>query len=245
MNVTDRLTTLLILVVIACLAWWIAGPQGSQVRYQGNALPTGYQAAQALVAPAMAADPSRSTAANWSGKLQLPFDSAEGWRYTGGPHAAWMPPQHIDRVALDFAPPSNWQSDKKACDPAPEWARAIMPGKVTRADDGRLWLVGPDGWEALYLHLSDMPAAGTELAAGDPVGHPACEGSKLRSDGAHVHLAVMHNGKWVLPELGGWTFKPAGGEYQGTAERGGERRCSIQVATRESGCASDMPATAP
>lgn len=236
---TDRAATLAIFGVIALLGWWIAGSQPTPRRFQGSAQPADGQVAQSMVT-----GPMGQADAAWSGALRLPFDAAEGWRYTGGPHAAWMPPQHVDPVGLDFAPPSNWQSDKKACDPATEWARAIMPGEVTRADDGRLWLVGPDGWEALYLHLSDMPAAGTRLAAGDPVGHPACEGSNLRADGAHVHLAVMHDGKWVVPVLGGWTFESAGGSYQGTAERDGERRCSVQVAARERGCSSEMPAQA-
>lgn len=223
------------ILALALAACWLA-VGALRPRTDG---PGPIRAASAEGAPAGA---TATAPPGWTGELRLPFDAAEGWRYTGGPHAAWMPPDHSDPVALDFAPPSNWTGAGSACDPAPEWARAIMPGEVTRADDGRLWLVGPDGWEALYLHLSDMPAPGTTMAAGDPVGHPACEGSNLRSGGAHVHLAVMRGGEWTIPVLDGWTFTAAGGEYAGVATRGGERRCSIQVAARDQGCETIMPA---
>jgi hypothetical protein len=153
--------------------------------------------------------------------LRLPFDAAEGWRYTGGAHPAWRAP-HTAPVAVDFAPPSNFVDGMAGrthvCQPAPEWALSPLAGTVTRSDDARLWIVGDDGHtEVLVLHMSDQPAVGTHLAAGDRIGHPACQGSNLSSNGAHIHLAVMVDGAWVLPVLDGWTFEAGRAPYHGLA----------------------------
>lgn len=171
----------------------------------------------------------------------LPFPAGETWYFTGGPHAAWRPP-HTDQVALDFAPPDM----PERCQASSHHATAIMAGTVTRADAGRLWLVGDDGrTEALYLHLTEPVAVGSRVAAEDPLGRPSCEGNEsgLSSGGAHIHLAVMVDGAWVLPVLGGWAFEPGGAAYHGFARNPqGSERCPGPF-VREmgmAGCPSDM-----
>lgn len=142
---------------------------------------------------------------------------------------AWMPPS--PSTALDFA-----SNDGKGA------TRAVCPGTVTRADDGRLWLVcAGHGIEVLYLHQRDQVTVGTTVSAGDVIGWPACEGADLRCNGPHVHLAVMRDGAWTVPTLDGWTFTAAGGEYRGVATRGSERVCSIQVLATEQACTADWP----
>lgn len=226
---TTRLAPAVLILATLAAAWFLAGaiaradaPRVAASNYIKNSN------SSATATPA------------WDGRLVLPFDVSEGWRFTGGNHQPWMAPGDPP-VALDWAPPSNWTTDKAACDTAPEWARAIMPGTVTRADDGRVWLEGPDGWAALYLHMDAPVAVGTVVEPGDPIGHPSCVGSRLRSDGAHVHLAVWRNGAFVSPVLDGWAFEPAGFRYQGAATRGSERVCSIQLAATEQGCSSEWP----
>ena len=141
----------------------------------------------------------------WSGELQLPFAPGESWAYTGAPHMAWMPPS--PSTALDFA-----SNDGTGL------ARAVCPGTVTRADTGRLWLVcNGHETEVLYLHQREPVPVGTIVKAGDVVGTPACEGSDLRCNGPHIHLAVMKGGEWIVPTLSGWTFAAVGAEYEGTA----------------------------
>jgi len=174
-------------------------------------------------------------------RLLLPWAEGQRWHYTGGPHGAWGVASAWG--AIDFAPPSL-----VGCQAAPEWVLAAAPGLVTWSQDG-LVLVDLDGdgnegtgWVMAYLHMAGQGRAelGQWLEAGDPVGHPSCEGGV--ADGAHLHLARRYNGEW-LPASGGpaplelsaWTFRSLGGEYDGsmlhaelgtrmavTSRRGGE-----------------------
>jgi hypothetical protein len=64
------------------------------------------------------------------------------------------------------------------------------------------------------------------LEAGDPIGHPSCEGGK--STGTHIHIARKYNGEWMLAEgplafnLEGWVAYNGGAPYFGTMTRFGE-----------------------
>jgi hypothetical protein len=55
---------------------------------------------------------------------------------------------------------------------------------------------------------------GTFVNAGDPLGHPSCEGG--RSTGTHIHIARKYNGEWMVADgtipfvLSGW--RPIRGE---------------------------------
>jgi hypothetical protein len=158
-------------------------------------------------------------------EMQLPFDRNKTWALTGGPHTAWG--RGDPWAALDFAPPSA----AGGCEPTAEWAVAVAPGVVARSEPGlvELDLDGDGdprtGWVVFYLHLgSDGRAAeGTLLQAGDPIGHPSCEGGE--STGSHVHIARKFNGQWIpaagtIPfNLNNWIPKDGEEEYQGSMTR--------------------------
>jgi hypothetical protein len=82
------------------------------------------------------------------------------------------------------------------------------------------------GWVLLYLHIEGRHRApeGTFLQAGDPVGHPSCEGGF--ATGTHVHIARKYNGEWIsaggdIPfVMDGWTAHEGDAPYQGTLTRG-------------------------
>ncbi|MCB0215058.1 MAG: M23 family metallopeptidase [Caldilineae bacterium] len=176
--------------------------------------------------------------------LLLPWAEGQRWHYTGGPHGAWGVASAWG--AVDFAPPSL-----VGCRAAPEWTLAAAPGRVTWSDTG-LVLVDLDGdgnegtgWVLAYLHMASegRVAVGRWLEAGEPLGHPSCEGGV--ADGAHLHFARRYNGEWlpaaggpVPMELSGWRFSSLGGEYDGSMQHPeqGER---MAVTSRRGG-ASDL-----
>jgi LasA protease len=159
--------------------------------------------------------------------LQLPFETGKEWSYTGGPHAAWDVGSAW--AALDFAPPGN----ALGCVPSDEWVVASAPGLVVRSIDGAV-LVDLDGdgyeqtgWVLFYMHIEsrDRVPVGTQLKAGDRIGHPSCEGGV--SQGTHTHFARKYNGEWIAADgpipfvLDGWVSQGLGAEYDGTLTRAG------------------------
>lgn len=149
-------------------------------------------------------------------EMQLPYKNDVGWAFTGGPHTGWgsMAPW----AALDFAPPSS----VTGCYPSAMWAAAVADGLVVRDGQGILVLdLDGDGdertgWVVFYLHVAekDRVSVGTFVNAGDPLGHPSCEGG--RSTGTHIHIARKFNGEWMVADgmipfvLSGW--RPIRGE---------------------------------
>ncbi len=142
--------------------------------------------------------------------MMLPFPADEAWAYTGGPHTGWgsMAPW----AALDFAPPSG----VTGCFESPLYTTAVADGLIIRDGDGILVLdLDGDGdertgWILFYLHIAEdgrLPV-GTAVKAGDPLGHPSCEGG--RSTGTHIHVARKFNGEWIIADdvipfdLAGW-----------------------------------------
>lgn len=154
--------------------------------------------------------------------LQLPFGPGETWAFTGGPHLAWDAGTPFG--ALDFAPPG----EALGCVESDNWVTAVADGLVTRTGDGVVILDldgdGSEGtgWVILYMHIEsrDRVQPGTFLHAGDPLGHPSCEGGI--SSGTHVHLARKFNGVWMAADgtvpfnLSGWIASGTGEEYVGT-----------------------------
>lgn len=174
-------------------------------------------------------DPWQSDIAHLPGSLaqpefRLPFSTGEVWAFTGGPHTGWG--QGEPWAALDFAP-----GEGKGCFGSALWVTAITEGDVVRTDTGTVVLdLDGDGdertgWVIFYLHVgkTDRAQVGDHLLAGQPLGHPSCEGGS--STGTHVHIARKYNGEWIeaagtLPfVMEGWTPVEGGAPYAGTLTR--------------------------
>lgn len=174
-------------------------------------------------------DPWQNDVAHLPGSLsqpefRLPFSAGEVWAFTGGPHAGWGNGEPW--AALDFAP-----GEGHGCFGSSLSAIALADGTVVRADTGIavLDLDGDGdertGWVIFYLHLgkTDKARVGDHLLAGQPIGHPSCEGGE--STGTHVHIARKFNGEWIeaagaLPfVMEGWTPLDGGAHYVGTLTR--------------------------
>jgi len=154
-------------------------------------------------------------------EMQLPYKNDVGWAFTGGPHTGWgsMAPWS----AIDFAPPST----VTGCYPSGMWTTAVADGLVVRDGDGIVVLdLDADGdertgWVVFYLHVAerDRVSVGTTVKAGDPLGHPSCEGG--RSTGTHVHIARKYNGEWLPADgtipfvLSGWRPIRGATQYSG------------------------------
>lgn len=154
-------------------------------------------------------------------EMLLPFEKGLTWSYTGGPHAAWGPDGVL--AALDFAPPA----DEHGCAPSTEWVTAAAGGLVVRSRLGQVVIdldgdgYEQTGWDLFYLHIANLDriALNTWVNAGDPLGHPSCEGGN--ATGTHVHIARKYNGEWIpadgpLPfNLGGWVAHNGAKVYEG------------------------------
>jgi LasA protease len=159
--------------------------------------------------------------------LQLPFEKGVLWYFTGGPHMGWD--TGSAPAALDFAP-----VDAGACNVSSAWEVAVADGKIVRAGNGSVILdLDGDGneqtgWTILYLHVAsqDRVAVGQVVKAGDPIGHPSCEGGYATV--THLHLARRYNGYWIpaggtIPfTMDGWAAESVGIEYDGFLNRKGE-----------------------
>jgi LasA protease len=160
--------------------------------------------------------------------LSLPFTPGQIWAFTGGPHGAWE--RDGAWAAIDFAPGST----QSGCVDNNKFAVASAAGLVTRSENGVLALdLDGDGreetgWVLIYLHLAEKGRVpkGAWVEAGDPLGHPSCEGGY--STGTHLHIARKYNGEWIVADgplpfvLGGWTVHAGELPYQGTMTRGEE-----------------------
>lgn len=157
--------------------------------------------------------------------IQLPFEPGKPWAYTGGPHTGWGSAHPW--AAIDFAPPSV----AGGCVYSDQWVTAVANGVVTRSETGivELDLDGDGdphtGWTVFYLHLATDGRAplGKVVIAGEPIGHPSCEGGS--STGTHVHIARRYNGEWVAAygvlafNFEGWIVQSNGTAYYGTLNR--------------------------
>lgn len=153
--------------------------------------------------------------------MKLPFPAGSTWAYTGGPHTGWG--EGAPWAALDFAPPAV----VGGCTPTDAWATAVADGYIVRAGHATavIDLDGDQdehtGWVVYYLHLANEGRIreGTNVIAGDRMGHPSCEGGS--STGTHVHIARKFNGEWIEASgplafnLEGYTAVSSGRAYQG------------------------------
>lgn len=159
-------------------------------------------------------------------QFQLPFEKGIEWSFTGGPHGGWG--DGSAWAALDFAPPGDLD-----CSPNDEWVVALADGLIVRSDDGSVVqdLDGDGheqtGWTILYLHIEnrDRVQSGTQLQAGEIIGHPSCEGGV--SNATHVHIARRYNGEWIPADqyipfnLDGWVSSGTGNVYDGFLSKDG------------------------
>ena len=158
-------------------------------------------------------------------EMVLPFEAGKTWAYTGGPHTGWG--SGLPFAAIDFAPPS----EASGCVQSQEWATAVADGVITHHDTGVLELdLDGDGdprtgWVVLYLHIAtrDKAPVGKVVRAGEPFGHPSCEGGT--STGTHIHIARKYNGEWIAADgrlafnLEGWVAENGDTPYQGYLRR--------------------------
>jgi murein DD-endopeptidase MepM/ murein hydrolase activator NlpD len=157
--------------------------------------------------------------------MRLPFTDGVTWSYTGGPHGGWD--SGSAWAALDFAPPG----EGGGCAIHSAWVVAVADGYIVRAKDGAVIQdldndgYEQTGWNVLYMHIAsqDRVQPGTYVFAGQPIGHPSCEGGV--SNATHLHLARKYNGEWIAADgnipfiLDGWVSSGDGREYFGFLTR--------------------------
>ncbi len=160
-------------------------------------------------------------------EMALPWEQGTMWYLTGGPHGAWG--SYSGWAALDFAPAST---EELGCTPAPEWVRAVCPGRVVRSENGEVMVDLDDdgfegtGWVVFYLHVAsdERVPVGTWLETGDKIGHSSCEGGW--GTAGHLHIARRYNGRWIEAEgpvpfvMDGWAPISYGIEYDGALIKG-------------------------
>lgn len=160
-------------------------------------------------------------------EFTLPFLPGLTWAYTGGPHTGFGEGEPL--AAIDFAPGSI----ASGCVPADVFVTAVASGVVARSDLATVVLdLDGDGdertgWVVFYFHIAtqDRAPVGKALKAGDPLGHPSCEGGE--ATGTHVHIARKYNGEWIpaggiIPfTLDGWVAHQGSKAYEGTLTKGG------------------------
>jgi LasA protease len=159
-------------------------------------------------------------------ELILPFEANSLWSFTSGPHTVWD--LAGAQAALDFAP----AAEISGCVDTAAWVLAVADGLVLRSEFGAVVQdlsgdgIEQTGWAILYMHIQSdgRVEPGTYLRAGDPIGHPSCEGG--RANGTHLHIARKYNGEWIaaggsLPfVLSGWTAHNGLQPYEGSLTRG-------------------------
>ncbi len=144
-------------------------------------------------------------------ELHLPFEPGQVWFYTSGPYGPAGPGSPPS--AIDFSPPP---AELEGCHLSVEWVTAAAGGVVVRATGSEL-VVDTDGdgfegsgWTHHYRHLADFQrvAEGTEVDAGDRLGHPSCD------DGAEtvtrVGFSRRYNGVWIEADYPGAPLVMAG-----------------------------------
>ncbi len=160
-------------------------------------------------------------------ELRLPWAQGETWYFTGAPHPGWGTLGAW--AALDFATSER----NLGCEVSKQWVTAAAAGRIIVSEHGAVWQDLDDdgflgtGWTLLYLHIAehDRVTVGTYVQAGDPLGHPSCEGGI--STAAHLHFAWRYNGVWMPVDhpvrpmtLSGWYAEASAQAYDGILIKG-------------------------
>jgi hypothetical protein len=195
----------------------------TQLSYQQDIGPEGIaRVYQNLFGDPWAADQPHIPGSLQQPEMLLPFESGKTWAYTGGPHTGWGTGEPW--AAIDFAPPGV----ASGCSTSSEWNTAMASGVIARSETGILEIdLDGDGdprtgWTVFYLHVAtrDRAPLGTIVEAGDPIGHPSCEGG--HTTGTHIHIARKYNGEWIPADgplalnMEGWVAHNGNQPYQGT-----------------------------
>jgi LasA protease len=101
------------------------------------------------------------------------------------------------------------------------------------------------GWVVFYLHLQDQDKVktGMKVKAGDPLGHPSCEGGE--ATGTHQHIARKYNGEWmpadgIVPfRMDNWTVHSSSVAYKGYMTRNGVTVTACDCSDKNSQLESD------
>lgn len=163
--------------------------------------------------------------------MRLPWNNGNTWYYTGGPHSAWG--DWAAWAAIDLTPGDLAGSG--SCNPSRDWVISASPGKVIRAEHGRVMVsLGKSnfqgsGWAVMYMHIASggRVAPETLVNPGDRIGHASCEGGD--ADASHLHFARLYNGQWIDPEtvpfvLSDWRVTSLDQQYDGKMIRGNDSR---------------------
>jgi LysM repeat protein len=180
-------------------------------------------------------------------ELGLPFVPNHVWTYTAGPHFSWG--KSLPLGALDFGPPS----DARGCILSNEWITAPADGVIARSGEAVVVLdLDGDGdersgWTLFFFHVESRGriAQGSDVAKGEHLGHPSCEGG--RATGTHVHIARRFNGEWIPAggplafEMGGWVAAYGEIPYEGTMTKGSKVVPASDVSAAENRILYELP----
>lgn len=164
--------------------------------------------------------------------LVLPWSRGKGFYLTGNRH-----PAYVDGSAwgaIDVGPPDVLGHCAYSNTPV----TAAASGVIIEARQGEVQLdLDGDGdiqtgWVLLYLHVAldaETPVrVGQQVALGDVIGYPSCEGGEANA--SHLHFARRYNGEWmdaggpVPMNLSGWVVQPDPVPYEGLITNGVETR---------------------
>lgn len=180
-------------------------------------------------------------------ELDLPFLPNRVWTFTSGPHFSWG--KSLPLGALDFGPPAN----SSGCIRSNEWVAAPAGGVIARSGEAVVLLdLDGDGdertgWTLFFFHIETRGRIeqGTQVEAGDQLGHPSCEGG--RATGSHVHVARRYNGEWIPAggplafEMDGWVVEYGEAAYAGTLTKGSKVVPASDVSSAENRILYELP----
>lgn len=150
--------------------------------------------------------------------LSLPWRTGDSWYLGGGPHTDTGSGDGA-RNSVDFSGEGSVVAPRDG----------IVYKSCVSATSALVKIVHDNGYSTTYYHMVDVTqmADGSPITAGTPIGRIGnelpCDG---HTTGAHVHFSLLKGDEPVSlegVELGGWVFHAGADNYQGWAERDGQR----------------------
>jgi murein DD-endopeptidase MepM/ murein hydrolase activator NlpD len=157
--------------------------------------------------------------------LKLPWENADTWNYTGGPH-------NIDGSGnyplsgIDYQPVGH-----SGCSPniiTDRWIVASAAGKTV--DYQEYWLkLDHDqdgnvstGWLTVYGHIANRIGDNQTVQMGQRLGNPSCFGGT--ATGVHLHFGIKFQNVWQPIDgtvISGWTIQNGSVAYHGYMSKTG------------------------